>query len=123
MALRGRCGIYKITNMNNGHTYVGQSQDIYNRKREHFIALAHHKHHNVKMQTEWDECGGKGFRWDPVEFCEPERLNEREKFWIEELHCEYNGPWVPYNNKRKGVKGRQDRVGYKRTIKSKNDAS
>ena len=32
------CGIYKITNLVNGKVYIGQSQDIYSRWKEHKYA-------------------------------------------------------------------------------------
>lgn len=45
-----RSGIYKITNMLNGKVYVGQSKNIFVRKRQHFDALRAGHHENKAMQ-------------------------------------------------------------------------
>ena len=45
-------GIYKITNLKNGKVYIGQSQNIYFRRKQHFTALRAHRHENTQMQTD-----------------------------------------------------------------------
>lgn len=55
-------GIYKITNLNNNKVYVGQSQNVFERRKEHFSALYSGKHPNAALQADWDKTGGHGFR-------------------------------------------------------------
>lgn len=45
-------GIYKITNNANGKVYIGQSQNIYARRKQHLTELAHGKHPNRDMQAD-----------------------------------------------------------------------
>ena len=45
-------GIYKITNLKTGKTYVGQSKNVYHRKKEHFTALRKGCHENKLMQAD-----------------------------------------------------------------------
>ena len=112
-------GIYKITNNTNGKIYVGQSQNVYERKVQHFVALRHHKHENKQMQKDWDK-NNKGFRFDVIEYCGENELNEREKYWIDTLNTlqprGYNAGWVPYKRKTK-TKKKKTVKGYHRTVK------
>lgn len=108
-------GIYKITNQVNGKIYIGQSQNVYERRMEHFVALRRGNHPNKDMQRDWNK-NSRGFRFDVIEFCPIKDLNEREHHWIEELNTVetgYNQGWVPY--KRKEKKRRRKIVGYRRT--------
>lgn len=45
-------GIYKITNLLNGKAYVGQSHNIYSRRKQHFTALRQGRHENRAMQQD-----------------------------------------------------------------------
>lgn len=106
-------GIYKITNLKNGKIYVGQSQNIYRRREQHFVALRHGSHENHEMQKDY-AADWRYFRWDPIEFCPLSKLNEREHFWIQELHSMaphgYNLDWVPYARKTKAELQKRRRV-------------
>ncbi len=97
-------GIYKITNLYNGKVYIGQSQNIYERRKEHFSALYRGYHPNALMQEDYKKYG-KYFRWDVVEFCAENKLNEREKYWIDTYNSfapnGYNVDWKPYKRKVK----------------------
>lgn len=104
-------GIYKITNLLNGKVYIGQSQNIFKRKMQHFTALRQGHHENKQMQKDWN-TNNHGFRWDVVEFCSLDKLNEREHYWIEYYHSDqsvsgYNQGWVPYKRKKKKTQYKQ----------------
>lgn len=108
-------GIYKITNLTNGKIYIGQSQNIFMRKKQHFTQLRNGVHENRQMQEDWNR-NNRGFRWDVVEYCSIDKLNEREKYWIIKLntiHNGYNCGWVPYIRKEK-IKKRKNKK-YHRT--------
>ena len=95
-------GIYKITNQLNGKCYVGQSKNVYEREVEHFTALRRKRHPNKQMQKDWNKSN-RGFRFDVIEWCGLNDLNEREKYWIEKLNTieeGYNQGWVPYKRKQ-----------------------
>lgn len=72
-------GIYKITNLTTGKVYVGQSQNVYFRRKQHFAALRAGTHENKLMQKEWNQ-NNKGFRFDVLEFCPIAKLNEQERY-------------------------------------------
>ena len=99
---RPLAGIYKITNLITGKVYVGQSNNVYARRIEHFTALRRGTHPNKLMQKDWNK-NNRGFRWDVIEFCPISKLNEREKYWIDQLGTMepqgYNQTWVPYKRK------------------------
>ena len=84
-------GIYCITNERNGHKYVGQSKCLCKRKENHFRLLKCKKHHNPHLQRAWNYYGGEWFSFAILEivrnYCD---LDEREQYWIERLHPDYN---------------------------------
>ena len=49
---KDKSGIYKITNLLNGKVYVGQSQNVFERKIQHFTALRNGNHENREMQKD-----------------------------------------------------------------------
>lgn len=73
---------------------------------EHFVALRWNKHPNKQMQDDWNK-NNHGFRFDVIEFVAINKLNEREKYWIEQydsIQRGYNQGWVPYKRKEKKVR-------------------
>ncbi len=46
-------GIYKITNLKNNKVYIGQSENIYIRRRQHFTSLRSGRHFNKEMQKDY----------------------------------------------------------------------
>lgn len=92
-------GIYKITNLKNGKVYIGQSENIFMRRKQHFGALRKGSHTNKQMQEDYSKQKGRGFRWDVIEYCGLAELNKREKYWIDQYQSidrGYNCGWVPY---------------------------
>ena len=82
------CGIYLVTNKVNGHQYVGQSVDIYDRWTKH------------KAPCHADECafhraikkyGADNFTWQIIETCYPNELDEKEVYWISYYNTYENG--------------------------------
>ena len=99
-------GIYKISNLLNGKMHIGQSKNVYEREAEHFTALRRNKHPNKSMQRDWNK-DNRGFRFDVLEFCSIDKLNEREKYWIDGFNAiekGYNEGWVPYKRKKQKKK-------------------
>lgn len=96
-------GIYKITNLKKNKIYVGQSQNVYFRCKQHINALYKGHHPNKDMQKDW-KTDWRNFRADVIELCPMAKLNEREEYWIKKLNTiktGYNKGWVPYKRKEK----------------------
>lgn len=95
-------GIYCIENIENGKKYVGQSKDINTR-----IKANHRSCH--ALNDAFDKCGKENFKTYIVEECLIEELNEREIYWIKELHSHvtengYNITWGGSSNIMKNRK-------------------
>lgn len=76
-------GIYKCTCLSNGRCYIGQARFLLKRKQHHIYSLRHNKHANTHMQRAWNKYGENSFIWEIVEFCDIDKLNDREIYWIE----------------------------------------
>lgn len=100
-------GIYKITNLINGHYYIGQSVDIKKRFREHKFSASNktHKDHSTPIHRAMSKYGCENFSYEILEECSKEKLDEREIFWIRELKAKENGN---YNV----LDGGQDRMSF-----------
>lgn len=77
------CGIYKITDLTTGKSYIGQSVDIKERFRQHIkSALTYGKATN-KLYSTMQKSGVHNFTFEILEEVPRENLNERETYWIE----------------------------------------
>ncbi len=55
------CGIYRIVNRATNECYVGQSQRVKKRLREHFRLLESKKHPNPRLQNSYNKYGSDSF--------------------------------------------------------------
>lgn len=88
--LRFKCGIYEFFNLENGKRYVGSSINIYNRLHEHVHNLKNNKAHNKHLQASWNKYGEDNFIYNVLEFCSEDLQFEREQYYIDLIHPEYN---------------------------------
>ncbi len=87
-------GIYKITNIKNGHCYIGQSVDIKKRWR------SHHKHFGNTKEVEtahypiyraFKKYGKESFKFEIIEIVhDKSKLTERELYWYTTFNPVYN---------------------------------
>lgn len=75
-------GIYKITNLDTGRCYIGQSVDLRSRIRDHVKAGLGINSSNNKFYSEMKELGPEKFMYEIIEECDRSQLNERERYWI-----------------------------------------
>ena len=87
--VKTRCGIYSISTPH-GTRYVGSSCAIERRWHEHRSALKHGKHASERLQAAYVKHGLVGLRFDVIEECLREMLNEREQHHIDELRPRLN---------------------------------
>lgn len=77
------CGIYKMTDLTTGLSYIGQSVDIRERWRQHIkTSLSYGKSSNKLYQT-MQKSGQHNFTFEILEEVPRDKLNERESYWIE----------------------------------------
>lgn len=80
-------GIYKIENKTNGKVYVGQSINIERRWRQHINSSFNEKDDsNTELHRTIKKHSLNHFKWEILEECRVEELDEKEKFWIKELN-------------------------------------
>ena len=104
-----RCGIYKITEISSARSYIGQSLDIGSRWCDHLGAASSDIGSSLMAHP-------TSFRFQILEICPKEKLNEREKYYIEfydSLHP--NG----FNHTKGGGKNHEALLSGKEVDKSK----
>lgn len=70
-------GIYKITNINNGKVYIGQSNDVERRIWEH------KKNRQMTIDDYINVLGVENFNFEILEECSKEELDEKEQQYIQ----------------------------------------
>lgn len=89
--MKGDSGIYSITNIQNGKKYIGQTQDLSNREKVHFVRLKGGYHENRKLQNAVNKYGLENFKFEILERCDVELLDERECYYIDFYDSLNNG--------------------------------
>lgn len=86
-------GIYKITNLINQHSYIGQSVQIEKRWLRHqkdaFDKTS--KSYNYPLYQAIRKYGLEYFNFEVLELCDQAQLNQREIYWIEYYDTYING--------------------------------
>lgn len=88
--LRFKCGVYEFFNLENGKRYIGSSVNIYNRLHEHIHNLKNNKAHNKHFQSAWNKYGEDNFIYGVLEYCSKDLQFEREQYYLDLIHPEYN---------------------------------
>lgn len=81
-------GIYKIINKINGKIYVGQSVDIVERWKQHGYKAFNEKEKGYKsaIHAAFRKYGIENFELMILEECSVNELDEKERYWIQELN-------------------------------------
>lgn len=77
-------GVYRLTNVVTGDSYVGASIDMYQRRCGHGSNLTAGKS-SSKLQKLHKKHGMASFVFDVLEECPIDALNRRERAWIRKL--------------------------------------
>lgn len=78
------CGIYKITNVENKMSYIGQSVNVADRLKQHIKkGLGAESSSKNKLYTEMEKYGVHNFSFELIQECPREKLNELERYWID----------------------------------------
>lgn len=88
-----KCGIYKLTNKATGQVYIGQSVDVSNRWKTHIkyglgidTPITPNKlYQSMQNSSLWY------WTFELLQECPKEKLNERERFWIDFYQSDKTG--------------------------------
>lgn len=81
-------GVYAITNVKNGKSYIGSTINFQKRKREHWNLLIGDKHWNNKLQHSWNKHGESAFQFHILEIVDDKtKLIESEQYWLDATQC------------------------------------
>lgn len=75
-------GIYRITNLKNGLSYIGQSVDLHQRKVKHWNPQTSKPNQYTELHQDMLKLGLEYFKFEILEKCPTDQLDEREKYWI-----------------------------------------
>ena len=79
-----KSGIYKITDITSGKSYVGQSVNLAERWRQHIKrGLGAEQPTKNKLYPAMWEIGVENFTFEIIEECPKDKLDEREDYWQE----------------------------------------
>lgn len=81
-------GIYKITNKKTGKSYIGQSNDIERRFKEHQQKGASSR---IPLDVAIQKYGKDAFDYEIIEECPLSQLNEKEEYYIQLYDTKNNG--------------------------------
>ena len=84
------CGIYKIINTITGDFYIGSSNDVKRRWREHKCQSSWNKQPNSQLYQDMKKYGVDKFVFEVLAEVEIEKLKEKEQQFIETLKPTYN---------------------------------
>lgn len=85
--------IYKIKNTINDKVYIGRTNDLKRRRREHLTNLRNNKHYNRHLQYSFNKYGETNFKFIILEKCKDDEVGQREIDYIEK----YNSFRAGYN--------------------------
>lgn len=95
-------GIYKIENLINHKVYIGQSKQIEYRWKQH-IDRAKNLEYKTHLYLAIRKYSLENFKFEIIEECLEDKLNEREKYWI--AYYDSVNPQKGYNNTSGGEGG------------------
>lgn len=84
--------IYKIQNLINNHVYIGQTVKSYEKRfQQHKNNYDKPYFSQLTLYKAFKKYGLENFSFEPIEEIENEKLDEREKYWIDYYDSYKNG--------------------------------
>lgn len=99
IGLNDTTGIYRLTNTINNMEYIGQATNISDRWKQHIKCGLGIDTPNSLLYKGMLKNGVENFKFEIVEECPREKLNEREKHWIKFYKTEEYGYNMTKGNK------------------------
>jgi len=82
------CGIYQIKNLKTNKVYIGSSENLEKRLKDHLKELKAGRHANKKLQNSWKKHGEENFSFDVILLCSEEDLISNEQMFIDNCSLE-----------------------------------
>ena len=82
--LNGQSGIYLIQNKETGKFYIGSSNNLKNRFRQHNQMLVAGNHKNSRLQEDYNQYGGESFECKVLCLCSVDELLYHEQLWFDQ---------------------------------------
>lgn len=87
-----KCGIYKISNLNNHMSYIGQAVNIATRWKQHIKrGLGAEPQTRNKLYPVMFEEGVENFTFEILQECKPNELDKYERYWIDYYDTQFYG--------------------------------
>lgn len=124
-----KSGIYKISFIGTKWFYIGSATNLQSRKSMHIKQLKDNKHYNKFMQRAFNKHEIDSFVFEIIEYCKPEKLIEREQYYIDTLNPNINIRKIADSNKglkwsnESKIKLSISKTGTKRTEETKQKIS
>ena len=84
-------GVYQIRNTNNGHTYIGSTNNLDKRRNEHFNLLRLNAHKNKYLQNAYNKYGKEAFKFEILfKAKHPTNMILFEQYYLDTQSPEYN---------------------------------
>lgn len=84
------CGVYKITHIGSGKSYIGISKNIHRRWIQH-KSWVNTKNRRSAIYAAMQKYGIDAFSWQVIEQCDVDSLEDRERHWIAVFDTFKNG--------------------------------
>ena len=87
------CGIYCIKNLINGKVYIGKTNDLQSRWKNHLFVLRANTHSNKHLQTAFNKYGESNFEFIILlsfDYFDNDELNQLEIQYIQEYKSYIN---------------------------------
>lgn len=113
-----KCGIYKITNIKTSKVYIGSSENINKRWRQHRTDLNCNRHHSIHLQRSYNKHSKDSFQYEIIEECLIDILLQREQYYknlYKSYLRKYGYDMCQFAGNCKGVKHSKETI-LKRTL-------
>lgn len=85
-----KSGIYRLLNTKTGKFYIGSSNNLYRRYKQHCTSLKKNKSSCTILQRAYNKYGESAFSFEILATCPIEYLFKLEQWFVDTLKPEYN---------------------------------
>lgn len=96
-------GVYVIENTKNRRKYIGESENVFNRLRQHMMLLGCGSHYLLRMQKDYERHGQTSFRMSVLEVVP----NRTERYHREQERIAEFKPMNLYNYHGAKIRGKR----------------